>query len=190
MWKGKGHRVNLPNALTVIRILLVPLFLYKALTGDITFAAVVYVAAAITDGLDGFIARFWHMQTRLGTFLDPLADKLLIATSYVTLAILGLAPLWLTLAVLTKDVIIPMGSLLVYLLKGSLTVRPRMIGKVTTFFQFTYVPLVLVTAVLKDRGHVPVGTEGLLNPMALVTGALTVISLAVYIIDGLRALED
>lgn len=182
--------MNLPNALTVIRILLVPLFLYKALTGDITFAAIVYVTAAVTDGLDGFIARFWHLQTRLGTFLDPLADKLLIATSFVTLTILGLAPLWLTMAVLTKDVIVAFGSLIVYLMQGTLTVRPRPIGKVTTFFQFAYVLLVLVTVVLQTRGHVPVGTEGLLDPMALVTGALTVIALAVYIIDGFRALED
>lgn len=182
--------MNLPNALTVIRILLVPLFLYKALTGDITFAAIVYIAAAITDGLDGFIARFWHLQTRLGTFLDPLADKLLIATSYVTLAILGLSPLWLTMAVLTKDVVIALGSLIVYLMQGNLTVRPRPIGKITTFFQFIYVPLVLLTVVLQNRGHVPAGTEIYLEPMALVTGALTVIALPVYIIDGFRALED
>jgi cardiolipin synthase len=182
--------MNLPNALTVIRILLVPLFLYKALTGDLTFAAIVYVTAAITDGLDGFIARFWHLQTRLGTFLDPLADKLLIATSFVTLTILGLAPLWLTMAVLTKDIIVAFGSLIVYLMQGTLTVRPRPIGKVTTFFQFMYVLLVLVTVVLQTRGHIPAGTESLLDPMALLTGALTVIALAVYIIDGFRALED
>jgi cardiolipin synthase len=182
--------MNLPNALTVIRILLVPLFLYKALTGDITFAAVVYVTAAITDGLDGFIARFWHMQTRLGTFLDPLADKLLIATAFVTLAILGIAPLWLTMVVLTKDVIIPVGSLLVYLLQGNLTVRPRAIGKITTFFQFMYVPLALVTVVIRNNGYEHFWTEDLLDPMAYVTGTLTVISLAVYIIDGFRALED
>jgi cardiolipin synthase len=182
--------MNLPNALTVIRILLVPLFLYKALTGDLTFAVIVYVTAAITDGLDGFIARFWHLQTRLGTFLDPLADKLLIAASYVTLTILGLVPLWLTMAVLTKDIIVALGSLIVYLMQGNLTVRPRPIGKITTFFQFTYVPLVLATVILQRQGHVPVGTEGFLDPMALATGALTVIALAVYIIDGFRALED
>lgn len=182
--------MNLPNALTVIRILLVPLFLYKALTGNISFAAVVYIAAAVTDGLDGFIARFWHLQTRLGTFLDPLADKMLIATSYVTLAILGLAPLWLAIAVLTKDVIIAFGSLIVYLMQGTLTVRPRPIGKITTFFQFTYVPLALITAVLQEKGHVAPGTEGYLEPMALIIGALTVSALAVYIIDGFRALED
>jgi cardiolipin synthase len=182
--------VNLPNALTVIRILLVPLFLYKALTGDITFAAAVYIAAAITDGLDGFIARFWHMQTRLGTFLDPLADKLLIATSFVTLAILGMAPLWLTITVLSRDVIIAMGSLIVYLMQGNLTVHPRPIGKITTFFQFLYVLLVLVTVVVQTRGYKTFWTAALTDPVALLVGALTVISLAVYIIDGFRALED
>jgi hypothetical protein len=94
------------------------------------------------------------------------------------------------MAVLTKDVMTALGSLIVYLMQGSLTVRPRPIGKITTFFQFTYVPLVLLTVVLQSHGHVPAGTESYLEPMALITGALTVIALPVYIIDGFRALED
>ncbi len=182
--------MNLPNALTVIRILLIPLFLYKALTGDIGFAAVVYIAAAATDGLDGFIARFWNLQTRLGTFLDPLADKLLIATSYVTLAILGIAPLWLTLAVLSRDIIIALGSLVKYLIEGDLTVRPRPIGKVTTFFQFLYVLLALLTTGIWGHGHETVWVATLAGPLAYWTGGLTVVSGAVYILDGFRSMED
>ncbi len=182
--------MNLPNALTVIRILLVPLFLYKALTGDLGFAAAVYLAAAVTDGLDGFIARFWNLQTRLGTFLDPLADKLLIATSYVTLAILGIVPLWLTIAVLSRDIIIALGSLVIYLMTGNLNIHPRPIGKITTFFQFLYVLLALLTAGVWSHGHGTVWAAAMAGPLAYLTGGLTVFSLAVYILDGFRGMED
>jgi len=182
--------VNLPNALTVIRILLVPLFLYKAVTGEIGFAAVVYVAAAVTDGLDGFIARFWHLQTRLGAFLDPLADKLLIATSYIALAILGIVPLWLTFAVLSRDIIIALGSLVKFLMEGNLNIRVRAIGKITTFFQFVYALLAMIAAHAFGRGAETFFPPTLEGPLAYVTGGLTVISGAVYIIDGFRGLED
>src|SRR5512138_3669719 len=97
--KGWRREMNLPNAITVIRILLVPLFLYEALQRDFAFATVVYVTAAVTDGLDGSIARFWDKRTRLSSFLDPLADKLLVTTAYVTLTIVGAVPLRQTLAV-------------------------------------------------------------------------------------------
>ncbi|TNF50671.1 CDP-alcohol phosphatidyltransferase family protein, partial [bacterium] len=136
--------MNLPNALTMIRILLVPLFLYKVLKGEFTFAAAVYLTAAVTDGLDGAIARIWNLQTRLGTFLDPMADKLLVTTSYVSLAILNIIPLWLAIAVITRDIIIVTGTLAVYLLKHQLIIKPHPVSKVTTFFQFMTVLWALV----------------------------------------------
>ena len=185
--EATNRPVNLPNALTVIRILLIPLFLYKVIQGDIGFATVVYVTAAITDGLDGFIARNWNMQTELGTFLDPLADKLLVATSFVALAVLQIIPLSLAIAVLSRDIILVLGSLTIYLMEGNLTVRPHPVGKVTTFFQFLYILLVLLTS-----GGI-MSTPWLMKslmPIAVITGILTIISGAIYILDGLRYLEE
>ncbi len=149
------------------------------------FATAVYLTAAITDGLDGFIARVWHLQTRLGTFLDPMADKLLITTSFLTLSVLKIIPLWLALAVISRDFIIVGGSFLVYMIKNDLTIQPQPIGKVTTFFQFSYILLVL----LQSATDIPYLSK-LYGPMVLITGGLTIISGAVYILDGLRALED
>ena len=177
--------MNLPNAITIIRVLLIPLFLYKVIQGEMIFATVVYLTAAISDGLDGFIARVWHLQTKLGTFLDPMADKLLVATSYFTLSVLKIIPLWLALAVISRDIIIVSGSLLVYLMKNELTIRPQPIGKVTTFFQFSYILLVLI----QTSTDIP-SLSNLYGPMVLITGALTIISGAVYILDGLKVLED
>ena len=177
--------MNLPNAITIIRILLIPLFLYKVIQGEMVFATIIYLTAAITDGLDGFIARVWHLKTKLGSFLDPMADKLLVATSFLTLSILEIIPLWLAMAVISRDIIIVGGSLLVYLMKNELTVRPQAIGKVTTFFQFSYILLVLVGSIT----DIPLLMK-LHGPTVVITGGLTIISLGVYILDGLKALED
>ena len=177
--------MNLPNAITIIRILLIPLFLYKVIQGEMVFATIIYLTAAITDGLDGFIARVWHLKTKLGSFLDPMADKLLVATSFLTLSILEIIPLWLAMAVISRDIIIVGGSLLVYLMKNELIVRPQAIGKVTTFFQFSYILLVLVGSIT----DIPLLMK-LHGPMVVITGGLTIISLGVYILDGLKALED
>ncbi len=177
--------MNLPNAITIIRILLIPLFLYKIIQGEMIFATAVYLTAAITDGLDGFIARFWNLQTKLGTFLDPMADKLLITTSFLTLSVLKIIPLWLALAVISRDFIIVGGSLLVYLMKDELTIRPQPIGKVTTFFQFSYILMVLIQSAY-DITFV----SNLYVPMIMFTGFLTIISGLVYIFDGLKALEE
>jgi len=177
--------MNLPNAITIIRILLIPLFLYKVIQGEMVFATVVYLTAAISDGLDGFIARVWDLKTELGSFLDPMADKLLVTTSFVTLSVLDIIPLWLALAVISRDIIIVGGSLLVYLMKNELTIRPQVIGKVTTFFQFSYILLVLVGSI----SDIPILMK-LHGPMEVITGGLTILSLAVYIRDGFKALED
>jgi len=177
--------MNLPNAITIIRILLIPLFLDKIIQGEMAFATIVYLTAAITDGLDGFIARVWNLQTKLGTFLDPMADKLLVITSFITLSVLEIIPLWLALAVISRDIIIVSGSLLVYLMKHDLTIRPQPIGKVTTFFQFSYILMVLV----RSTADIPFLLK-LFSPMELITGGLTVISLVVYILDGFKALEE
>jgi cardiolipin synthase len=114
-----------------------------------------------------------------------MADKLLVTTSFLTLSVLKIIPLWLTLAVISRDVIIVSGSFLVYVMKDELTIRPQPIGKVTTFFQFSYVLLVLVQSAFDSQF-----LSEVYGPMILITGVLTITSGAVYILDGLKALED
>jgi cardiolipin synthase len=154
-------------------------------------ATVIYLAAAITDGLDGFIARVWKLQTHLGAFLDPLADKLLVATSFVVLAVKGFIPLWLAMAVISRDVIISLGSLTVYLMKNHLTIKPHPVGKVTTFFQFLYILMILLVATFGfTRGGETLSLADLLFSMEFITGILTIISGFIYILAGFRELED
>src|SRR5262245_33937545 len=104
--------VNVPNALTLIRIMCVPLFLTLLTSGDYRLALLVFVLAGITDGLDGLIARVTNARTQLGAHLDPAADKLLLISTYIALGILGDVPLQLMILVIVRDVIILGGFLL------------------------------------------------------------------------------
>ncbi len=136
--------MNLPNTLTMLRILMVPVFLVFLVHGYYKLALVTFVAAGITDAVDGTLARVMHEKTELGAMLDPLADKLLALTAFITLTALGKLPLWLTLAVIFRDVIIVSGSVVIYFLGYDLKIRPLLIGKVTTGLHFALVVAVLV----------------------------------------------
>ncbi|HSO72746.1 MAG TPA: CDP-alcohol phosphatidyltransferase family protein, partial [Thermodesulfobacteriota bacterium] len=90
---------SLPNWITLIRIILIPWFTILLINGDLKQALWVFLAAAVSDALDGFVARVFSQKTRLGSFLDPIADKLLLSTAFITLAIMHQIPGWLTVIV-------------------------------------------------------------------------------------------
>jgi len=112
--------MNTANKLTVFRIVLIPFFVILLIYHYIAIALLVFGLASVTDAADGFIARRWKQKTRLGTFLDPMADKALLSTSFVTLAILHLLPGWLAVITISRDIIIVFGALIVYILNGNL----------------------------------------------------------------------
>ena len=114
---------TIPNLLSILRMGLIPWFAISVIEGDATQALWIFAIAGVTDALDGFIARFWHQQSALGAYLDPLADKLLLVTAYVMLAIpnlrIGLViPAWVTALVITRDVVIVVVALVLHLAVG------------------------------------------------------------------------
>lgn len=135
--------MNLPNALTMLRIVLVPFFLIFLLYGYTEYALITFVVAGVTDALDGAIARLMHKKSELGAILDPLADKLLALAAFVALTILGKIPLWLTLTVIFRDVVIVSGSAVIYVLGHDLKIKPLILGKVTTFCQLALIVVAL-----------------------------------------------
>lgn len=135
--------MNLPNSLTVVRILLIPVFVGLLVYGQYGYGLGVLVLAGITDGLDGIIARLANQRTRLGAILDPLADKLLLSSGFVTLAILHLIPLWAAIIVVSRDVILMAGTLLAHITDSRVEIAPTLLGKSTTVFQLIYVILVV-----------------------------------------------
>ncbi|NWF92339.1 MAG: CDP-alcohol phosphatidyltransferase family protein [Syntrophaceae bacterium] len=137
--------MNLPNCLTLIRVLLIPVFVILIINKSFGWAVVTFAVAGITDGVDGMVARLTHRRTELGAYLDPIADKLLLSSAFVTLAIIEILPSWLTVIVITRDVIILIGFLVLFLTNYRPKIRPSLISKVTTDFQIATVLFVLMT---------------------------------------------
>ncbi|MGB5995571.1 MAG: CDP-alcohol phosphatidyltransferase family protein, partial [Candidatus Deferrimicrobiaceae bacterium] len=115
----QARLINIANGLTATRVLLVPLFAYLLISNRFRPALLVFVICGTSDMLDGLLARWLHQRTVVGFYLDPIADKLLMATSFVVLAIVEVVPLWLAIMVISRDIFILVGSLLYLILLDS-----------------------------------------------------------------------
>jgi len=179
--------VNLPNLITLARIASVPLVVWLIVEGYMLWAFWVFVAAGLSDALDGFIAKRFDMETELGKYLDPLADKALLVSVYVTLGIEGYIASWLVILVVFRDIAIVGGALLFETMTHSLTMQPLMVSKVNTVVQ-----ILLVVAVMANAGY-GVEFDGGLDMLVLLTAATTVLSglaYAVTWVKGWTQLED
>ena len=139
------------NKITIIRILLIPFFvtemIYYTRTGDEfhrLIALICFAVAAISDGVDGYIARRYNQRSELGAFLDPMADKLLLVSGIVVLSFdngshLDRIPLWVTTTIISRDLLLLFGAAVIHYTVGVLTVKPRMVGKLATVLQMTMV---------------------------------------------------
>jgi cardiolipin synthase len=174
--------INIPNILTVIRILLTPLFIIFLQKGLFSFALLVFTVAGISDGLDGLIARWFNQRSALGAYLDPIADKLLLVSSFVTLAILKLIPGWLTIVVLSRDILIVIGILSFAIMEVKIEIKPSFISKFTTVAQLATVFLVLVNPVASEAVRIK-------NFSYWVTAGLTIFSGLHYTYLGLNILQ-
>lgn len=137
---------HVPNVLTCLRLCLVPLTIYALLDGQMLIAFGLFVAAGLTDAVDGALARALDARTELGARLDPLADKALLVACYVTLSYMGLLPVWLVVLVVLRDVFI-LGTALSYYLWGELKVKPLRISKINTLLQ-----IVLAATIMGSLG--------------------------------------
>ena len=166
-------------------MLAIPVFLI--LLTDLRYreALGVFVAAGITDALDGAIARLTHTKTTLGAYLDPAADKLLLMSAFVTLAFMRMVPTWLTVIVLSRDVMLVVGYFLLFTMtQQAMEVKPSAIGKLSTFLQICSVTLVLVSLVRWHRVP-PTAT----TICFLLTGLVTATAGLQYMVRGLRWLQ-
>jgi len=161
--------MTIPNLITSIRIILVPVFVIYLINDKPLSALVVFILAALSDGADGLIARVFDQKSKLGTYLDPLADKILLVAAFIVLAVRGLIPSWLTVIVISRDILILLGVLILFLNNVDLSIRPSMLSKMTTCLQLGSVFVVLA----KNHMHFfSYGSEYLF----WVTGMLTISS--------------
>jgi cardiolipin synthase (CMP-forming) len=173
-----GHLLNLPNFLTLCRLVSIPIFLTFLTRQHYREALYVFAAAAMTDGLDGAVARWFDSRTELGAFLDPFADKLMLVSAFVVLTIDGDLPGYLLSVVLIRDIVIVVGYLMISFFTGErVPVRPSYLGKMSTFLQ-----LVCVIAVLARAG---LYWPGDFNALLVTTVAVTGASFVHYMYRGL-----
>ncbi|GGI84334.1 CDP-alcohol phosphatidyltransferase family protein [Legionella impletisoli] len=135
---------NIPNALTITRLILIIPFLIFLFQQQYEIALYIFFIAGITDGLDGWLARHFHWQSAFGSFIDPLADKLLIASSFVSIALIGKLPWWLVVLVFARDLTISLGVIAWYwFIQRKLDFEPTRLSKLNTVLQLTLVVLCL-----------------------------------------------
>ena len=127
--------MNIPNAITLARLAAVPVVIWLILNGELEVAFWVFLAAAVSDALDGIIAKHFHSETVFGAFIDPIADKALLVGTYITLGHEGFLQTWLVILVVFRDIVIVGGALVFQTVTQSLTMRPLMISKVNTVVQ-------------------------------------------------------
>ncbi len=171
---------SLPNLITVGRIVLVPVVIWAITSGNMLLAFWVFVAAGISDAVDGFIAKRFNAQTEFGAYLDPLADKALLMSIYVTLSIEGLLPRWIVIAVVSRDIMIMGAVVLSWVLNRPVEIHPLIVSKLNTAAQIGLAALVLASSGFKfDAGQAK-------NVLLVVAGGLTFISAAAYLIEWMR----
>lgn len=136
---------NLPNLITLTRILLLPFFAVAIIYREYEYALYIFIAASISDLLDGLIARLTNQITYLGTILDPVADKFFLVTSFILMSNSGLVPKWLMIIVISKDLIVVAGCIILYFVTGNLKVKPSILGKLSSGVQFVLIGLVLLS---------------------------------------------
>ncbi len=176
---------TIPNLITLIRILLTPLFIIFLIQGRYRQALIIFILAGVSDLADGLIARWWQQKSRLGSYLDPAADKLLMSASFVTLSIYHAIPSWLTVVVISRDVILGLGALILRLADYPLVVRPSLAGKWTTTFQLVTVGLVLLV-----KGNLVHWPPVVLPVFFYITGGLTAITGTHYLYRGLMLVSQ
>jgi len=169
------NRRDIPNLLTVVRIFLTVPVIWMLLEREFTWALVLFGVAGVSDGLDGYLAKRYGWESRLGSLLDPLADKALLVSSFLSLGWLGLIPIWLVLLVLLRDLVIVTGALVYHFQVEHLEAAPSLISKLNTLTQ-----IVLVLAVVCAAGPVPL-PEYAVELLVWATLATTLTSGASYV---------
>src|SRR5215813_9521894 len=186
--------VNVPNLLTVFRMVLIPVFVSLLFYQRFVLALAVFISAGVTDSLDGLLARRFNQKSQLGTILDPIADKLLLVTSFVVLSMRSVfpqplpshlpIPFWVTVAVISRDVFIIVGAAAINMVTGFRGFRPSMLGKINTTVQIVAIGIIILAA------SVPYGTGYYLPTLYTTVFSMALLSGAHYVFFVSKLLNE
>jgi cardiolipin synthase (CMP-forming) len=174
--------MNIPNFLSLLRIILVPVIVIFLIQGLYAKALIVFVIAGLTDALDGAVARLLNKQTELGSFLDPLADKILLSTCFIFLSIYGPIPKEVTVIVISRDLIILLGIAILSMMSVTYEIKPVFVSKVTTTLQ---IATVFIALLLKTSTYDIISYNWFII-LSWLTTVFTIISGLIYIIKGIK----
>jgi cardiolipin synthase (CMP-forming) len=166
--------LTIPNFITIARLLGVPLIVWLMIADRFVEATILFILAGLSDAADGFIAKRFGAASELGAYLDPIADKALLVSIYVTLGFAGHLPVWLVIAVVSRDILIVGAVVLSWMLSRPLMMQPLLVSKANTLAQ-----IMLAGVVLAELG-LGLGLHQLVGVLIWVTGALTIISAGAY----------
>jgi cardiolipin synthase (CMP-forming) len=176
--------VSLPNLITLGRILLVPIVVWAISNGEMLIAFVLFLVAGLSDAVDGFIAKRFNMASELGAYLDPLADKALIVSIYVTLGIPGTIPRWLVILVVSRDIMIIGAVMLSWLMDRPVKVKPLLVSKLNTAAQILFACVLLGTLALR------VQADTVLMILMGVVAVTTLLSVSAYLREWVRHMNS
>ncbi len=176
--------MSVPNLITIMRIMLVPLIVWLILSNQMLPAFILFLVAGVSDGVDGFIAKRFNQETELGAYLDPLADKALLVSIYVALGVLEYLPSWLVILVVSRDVLIIGAVMLSWIMGRPVEMAPVMTSKVNTTAQ-----ILLVVFVLADLAF-DMQLNGLRDIGVWAVAIFTVSSGAIYLMGWLKEMAN
>jgi len=179
-----GIALNIPNLITLGRILLVPIVVWAIASGTMWIAFVLFVGAGVSDAVDGYLAKRFNMATKLGAYLDPLADKALIVSIYLSLGINGDIPRWLVILVVSRDILIVGGIMLSWLVGSPLKIKPLLVSKLNTVAQILF-----ACVVLGSLGF-DIQADTLKLVLMGLVAALTLLSVAAYVAEWVRHMNS
>jgi cardiolipin synthase (CMP-forming) len=177
---SRGYGLSIPNLITLARILAVPVILWAITSGESRIAFALFLAAGLSDLVDGFLAKRFGMATELGAYLDPLADKAMIVSIYVALGIVEAIPRWLVILVVSRDIMIVGAVILSWLVDKPVKLKPITVSKLNTVAQIVYATVVL--AALTFGWEIALVKDLLVGVVA----ALTLLSVAFYLAEWVR----
>lgn len=172
--------MTVPNVITILRLVLVPAIVLALLSDRWGWAFTGFVGAGVSDGIDGFIARQFNQKSELGAYLDPIADKLLLVSVFVVLGLMGELPLWLVIAVVSRDALIVCAVVLSTVMGNPVAMKPLFVSKANTAVQIVLAALVLGELAFADE------LWPLRPGLVMLSGLLTVASAAAYLVGWLR----
>jgi cardiolipin synthase len=175
-----GRRLSIPNLITLARILLVPVVVWAIAAGEMKIAFLVFLVAGLSDLVDGYLAKRFNMATELGAYLDPLADKAMIVSIYVTLGIAGAIPRWLVILVVSRDIMIVAAVMLSWLVNKPVTLKPLTVSKLNTVAQ-----VLLALVVLASLGFA-FDAQWVIHGLTALVAGLTLASIVIYLVEWVR----